>query len=289
MSTEQIRPGTIRYASSEIERILDELDASENHSEMAHNLFKQVMNSEYEVAALDGMIPATVYLADRVGNPELTLSEIEDVSRRDVNNIRTIAKSIQNELGLNLNVQTPEDVLAKRLSNLGLESRESYFQKILSGLDNNYKGSKNPVSVAAALVYAVADIKDLDLTQKEIANEFNVAELTIRNRYPEIIENSSIQFNKENRKFSDYDKAFQKFKDDLDIPPEILELAQAQVTLLKRDIDPAVNKAGVALAAIAEAATEENGRAELKDPKRLASLADVTADTIKKHRNKIDL
>lgn len=288
MVAKSLRPGTIRYVSSEIERIVEELNADETHSQMAHNMFKQTLEVEYDLISLDSIVPACVYLADRVTQPQLSLSEIETVSRCDLNKIRSTAKKIRGELGLEIRVQTPENVLKNKLEDLGLENREPEFQRILRKVDDTYKGSKSPVSVAAALVYTVANVQDLDLTQTEISNEFDVSEVTIRNRYPEILKNSSIQPPKDKRNFKSFDEAFTAFNDDLDIPGDILKRAKAHVTLEKNDLEPGVSKAGIVLAAIAEAATEEYGETELKDAERLAELADVTANTINRHRDKFD-
>lgn len=288
MSSISLRPGTIRYASSEIERILDELEGSEIQSNMAHNLLKQLNESEFEMVGVDRIVPACVYLADKVTQTKFTLSEIEAVSRYDQDQIRTRAKKIRTELDLEIPIQTPANVLDNKIGELELGSYESDCWKILEGLDDTYKGSKTPTSVAAAIIYTVANVQDLDITQKDISNVFDVTEVTIRKRYPEIRKHSSIKPPSEKRKFSTCEEAFNTLKEEIEIPSDILERAEAHVTLIKDELEPSVSKAGIVLAAIAESATEEYGKPELKDNDHLASYADVAAQTIKKHREKFD-
>lgn len=288
MASISLRPETIRYASSEIGRIVNELNGSEVNSQMAHNLIKQLNDSEFEMVGVDRIVPACVYLADKVTESKFTLSEIEQVSRYDLNQIRSTSKNIRNELGLEIPIQTPANVLDNKISKLELESHEADCHKILSELNDTYKGSKNPVTVAAAVVYTVANVHNLDITQKDVSNVFDVSTVTIRNRYPEIRKNSSIKPPKHKRKFNNFDQALSMLEEELEIPSDILERAEAHVTLMKDDLEPSVHKAGIVLAAVAESATEEYGKPELKDNEYLASFADVSPQTIKKHREKFD-
>jgi len=50
----------------------------------------------------------------------------------------------------------------------------------------SYSG-KSPKTIISAIIYIVAKLKGNKLTQREIANELCVTEITIRRRYKEIV------------------------------------------------------------------------------------------------------
>jgi len=284
MPGSQIRSGSLRYVSSEIERIVDELDIGEEHLNWSHRVFKQTIESDYEEPSFDAVIPAVVYLADRVVGPELTLRDIADVARRDLEYIQTVSKSINDEVGLPIKLQTAENLLINRLDKFELEEYEEEFKKVLGAVDENYKGSKSPASVAAAVVYVATKIYNFDLSQAEIAEEFGVTDVTIRNRYPEVLERSTISPPQGERQFSDFKEALDVLGTDLGVPEEILNRAEARVTLVSPDLGDSVSEAGIVLAAIAETAAHDDGPTRLTRTTKLADYAAVSELTIDKHR-----
>lgn len=284
MGTSEIRIGSLRYVSSEVERMVTELDLGEQHSQMAHQIFKQTIKSEYEFPSYDAVVPAVVYLTDRVIGPELTLGDVADVARRDLQYIQTVAESINSELGLPIKLQTPENLLMNRLDNLSLGDYQTEFKRLLGAVEDSYKGSHSPASVAAALTYLGTKIFDLDLKQQDISDEFGVTKVTIRKRYPEIIERSTISPPRGERRFRNFDKALSVLGDDLGISEETLKRAKARVTLVEPDLAVSVNKAGIVLAAIAETVAQDGGPTRLADNAKLADYAAVSEPTIEKHR-----
>lgn len=286
MGDVQTRPGSLRYVSSEIERIVEELNLGEQDSRMAHQIFKQTIESEYEQPSFDVIVPAVVYLADRVVGPELTLRDIADVARRDLHHIRTVAKNINNELELPIRLQTAENLLINRLEALGIEEFETDFKRLIRSVDDSYKGSKSPASVAAGAAYVGVIMFDLDYPkQKDIAEEFGVTVVTVRNRYPEVIERSSISPPREERRFDSFEEAFDVLGNDLDVPEEVRKRAEARVTLAQPEFGGGVSKAGVVLGAIAATAAQAHGPTRLTDTAELAGYAAVTEHTIQKHRD----
>ena len=53
---------------------------------------------------------------------------------------------------------------------------------------NNLTGGKSYISLSAAAVYVISTLMDMKRTQKEIADSLNITDVTIRNRYKEIVE-----------------------------------------------------------------------------------------------------
>ena len=51
---------------------------------------------------------------------------------------------------------------------------------------------KGYLSLSAASVYLISALMDIKKTQKEVAEALNITEVTIRNRYKEIVDNFDI-------------------------------------------------------------------------------------------------
>jgi transcription initiation factor TFIIB len=58
---------------------------------------------------------------------------------------------------------------------------------------NGLTSGKGYLALSAAAVYLISTLMDVKKTQKEIADSLNITEVTIRNRYKEIIKNFDIE------------------------------------------------------------------------------------------------
>ena len=56
----------------------------------------------------------------------------------------------------------------------------------------NYTHGRSPAGIAAACVYVSSRITDEDLTQHQVASVAQVTEVTIRNRYKELVQKLDI-------------------------------------------------------------------------------------------------
>lgn len=273
----------IRYVSSEVERMAGRLNIGREGQKWALRIYYRVLESEYGPPTLDDISAACLYLGDQMMDQEATLRDIETVARRDMNRIQTIADSVRNELSLDIKIQTPDSVLESKCEALGIAEHEKKLKRLLQEVDDHYVGSKAPTSVAAGLIYIGTDVFGYELTQGDIADELNTTKQTIRNRYPEILDRSTIVPPKSKRKLSSFEEALAAFQDDFDLPDALIEEAGARVTLVKRDLGPSVSKAGVVLAALYVTFEEWNEFDDLADTDALSQYADVTSQTIERH------
>ncbi len=93
---------------------------------------------------------------------------------------------------LNLKVEPadPESYVGRFVSGLGLsEEVERRARELLrAGKEKNADVGKSPVGLAAAAVYATTlDIKE-KITQADVSEVTDMSEVTIRNRYQELLE-----------------------------------------------------------------------------------------------------
>ncbi len=89
----------------------------------------------------------------------------------------------------------PRQFISKIVTNLGLSTRVMLVaSKIIDVLKRRgYTEGKDPAGIAAAAVYVASIILNEKRTQKEIAMAANVTEVTIRNRYRDIIDKLYIE------------------------------------------------------------------------------------------------
>lgn len=283
------RSSSIRYVSSEIERIADSLGLDDQVAETALHIYRQALESDYDPPSLDDVATACLYLGNLTVGQEATLRDVAEVSRNDQKRLRTVANSLQTELDLpGIKVQTPEDVVEAKTDELGIEEYEGELKHLLQQVDDHYKGSKAPAAVAGAAIYVGTEIFGYDRTQGEIADACNITKVTIRNRYPELFDHSPITPPKDKRRFDTYEEALETLREDLDLSEEVYEQAAARVTLAKDDFGASVSKGGVVLAAVLVTLEEHGVREDIADPETLSQYVRVSAQTIANHTEDVD-
>ncbi len=85
----------------------------------------------------------------------------------------------------------PIELVPKLASSLGLPAEVQTQAAIILNKASEYNltDGKGPLGLAAAALYVAAIILDHKRTQKEVAEGANITEVTVRNRYRDIIEN----------------------------------------------------------------------------------------------------
>jgi transcription initiation factor TFIIB len=97
------------------------------------------------------------------------------------------------ELELEVKPADPEHYIPRFASDLGLsEEAERRARDLLDhGREEGLISGKSPVGLAAAAIYAASLLTNQKLTQNEVGNVADVSEVTIRNRYHELLETHS--------------------------------------------------------------------------------------------------
>jgi transcription initiation factor TFIIB len=185
-------------AFSELDRLASQLSLPRNIVETAALVYRKAVDKKIiRGRGIDSMVAASVYSAARIRRIPRTLDEIADnssVSKKD------LAKSYRHlvlKLGINIPLADPMDYIARfgtqmRLS--GLTQREA-IGILKKANERGITAGKDPTGLAAAAIY-IAGIKNAGEerhTQREISEVANVTEVTIRNRYKELVRELDIQ------------------------------------------------------------------------------------------------
>ncbi|MEF8857033.1 MAG: transcription initiation factor IIB family protein, partial [Haloplanus sp.] len=125
----------------------------------------------------------------QAGTPR-SLDEIATVSRVEKMELTRTYRYVVRELKLEIQPADPEQYVPRFASELDLseEATRQARELLRSSRDRGVHSGKSPVGLAAAAVYAAALLTNETVTQSEVSEVANISEVTIRNRYKELLE-----------------------------------------------------------------------------------------------------
>src|SRR3989339_41906 len=122
-------------------------------------------------------------------NLKLALDELAEASGIDKKEIGRTYRFVTRELGIRILPSNPIDYIPRFASALRLSAdTQSKAVEILEMAQNSELTSgRGPTGIAAASLYVAALINNEKRTQREVADIAGVTEVTIRNRYKELL------------------------------------------------------------------------------------------------------
>ncbi len=189
--TRNSKERNLKQALGEIERMGSALGLSKSVRETAAVVYRRALEEDLLPGrSIEGVATASVYAALRQAGVPQSIDDVVMVSRVDEMEFKRAYRYINRELGLEIAPPDPEQYLAKYASELAVsdeleaEARTLLHQTTEQGLHSG----KNPIGLVAAALYAAGLLIDEKLTQAEVSDAANVSEVTIRNRYKELLE-----------------------------------------------------------------------------------------------------
>jgi len=181
----------LKQALGEIERMGSALGLSESTRETASVIYRRALEEDLLPGrSIEGVSTAAIYAAARqVGTPR-SIDEVVNVSRIDDMEFERTYRYVVRELGLEIEPADPEQYVPRFASELDVsdEAERQALELLEIGKDQLIHVGKNPVGLAAAAVYAAPLLCNEKVTQTEVAGVADVSEVTIRNRYQELLE-----------------------------------------------------------------------------------------------------
>jgi len=140
--------------------------------------------------SIEGVSTASLYAAARQAGTPRSLDEIAGVSRVEKDEIARTYRYVVRELKLEIQPADPESYVPRFASDLGLsDEAERRARSLLNtAKEQGIHSGKSPVGLAAAAVYAASLLVNEKVTQSEVSEVANISEVTIRNRYHELLE-----------------------------------------------------------------------------------------------------
>ncbi|MGD9276448.1 MAG: TFIIB-type zinc ribbon-containing protein [Candidatus Pacearchaeota archaeon] len=146
--------------------------------------------------SMESVIASCLYAACRSYNIPRTLDEMataSDVERKEIG--RTYRFIIRKLGGIKIKQSSPKDYVSRFSSVLKLSPKtQNDALKVLKDADDaELTSGRGPAGIAAAALYVAALINDEKKTQREVADIAGITEVTIRNRYKELIERLNLE------------------------------------------------------------------------------------------------
>jgi len=189
--TKNDRERNLKHALGEINRMASALGCPDPIRETTSVLYRRALeNDMIRGRSIEGMATAALYAGSRLENAPRTLDEVAAVSRVDKLEIERAYRYLADELELEMAPTHPEAYIARFASQLGCpdETERRSRELTQAAVEAGVHSGRNPVGIAAAALYAAAKLTNQDVIQPELAEIASVSEVTIRNRYPEILE-----------------------------------------------------------------------------------------------------
>lgn len=181
----------LRLAMSELRRVASFLTLPSVVRDEASRVYNYVLQRGLvRGRSMESVIAACIYAACRSYNIPRTLDEISvasDVERKEIG--RTY-RFIVRKLKIKVTPSSPKDYISRFSSILHLSPKaQNEALKILRKADiSELTSGRGPAGIAAAALYVAALLNDEKKTQREVADVAGITEVTIRNRYKELIE-----------------------------------------------------------------------------------------------------
>jgi len=189
--TRDSKERNLKQALGEIDRMASALGLPQNVRETASVIYRRALKDDLLPGrSIEGVATSALYAAARMaGNPR-SLDEMARVSRVEKMELTRTYRYIVRELSLEVQPADPEHYLPRFISDLGLsEETQRQARDLVEGArQSGMLSGKSPVGIAAAAVYAAALLTNEKVTQSQVSDVADISEVTIRNRYKELLE-----------------------------------------------------------------------------------------------------
>ena len=189
--TRDSKERNLKQALGEIDRMASALGLPDNVRETASVIYRRALDEDLLPGrSIEGVATSALYAAARQAGTPRSLDEIAGVSRVEKDEIARTYRYVVRELSLEIQPADPESYVPRFASDLDLsdESERRARELLQSAKQAGIHSGKSPVGLAAAAVYAASLLTNEKVTQSEVSEVANISEVTIRNRYHELLE-----------------------------------------------------------------------------------------------------
>ncbi len=189
--TRDARERNLKQALGEIDRMASGLGLPDNVRETASVIYRRALDEDLLPGrSIEGVSTSCVYAAARQAGVPRSLDEISEVSRVEKSEVARTYRYVVRELGLEIKPADPEQYVPRFASELDLSEESEHRARSLlkNAKEKGVHSGKSPVGLAAAAVYAASLLTNEKTTQAAVSEVADISEVTIRNRYHELLE-----------------------------------------------------------------------------------------------------
>ncbi len=186
----------LRLAMTELRRVSSFLNLPEVVKDEASRIYQFVLQRGLvRGRSMESVIAACIYAACRSYSIPRTLDEISTASDVERKEIGRTYRFIVRKLKIRVTPSSPKDYIHRFASVLKLNPKtQNEALKILKKAEGSELTSgRGPAGIAAAGLYVAALLNNEKKTQREVADVAGITEVTIRNRYKELLEKLKLE------------------------------------------------------------------------------------------------
>jgi len=188
----------LSIAMSEMHRLASQLGIPRDVRETAALVYrKSLMKRIVRGRSIESVVAAAVYLACRIHRIPRSLDEVAAETNVDRKRIGHAVRLVVSKIKIDMPLPSARDLIPRLSSDLMLNGRTVMrATEIIQRAKERYVTiGKAPNGIAGAALYIAGILEDDRRTQREIANASRVTEVTIRNRYKELVRVLEITLN----------------------------------------------------------------------------------------------
>jgi transcription initiation factor TFIIB len=184
----QIHTSTDRnliYAFNELNRLKDRLGLPDPIVEKTAYIYRKAQERMLiRGRTVSGILAAAIYIACRESGTPKTLKDISEVSNVKFKEVARSYRILYFELDLKMPVIDPIRCIAKvaNKSKLSEKTKRQAAEIMNIVTKKEFSAGKDPMGIAASVLYLASLRNGENITQKHIANAAGVTEVTVRNR-----------------------------------------------------------------------------------------------------------
>jgi len=186
----------LKLALTELKRVGSYLKLPKSVEEEAARIYTlAVQRGLVRGRSMESVVAGALYAACRRHEVPRTLDELSEASGIEKKEIGRTYRFVTRELGITILPSNPADYIARFASSLKLNAEtQSHAVEILERAQKaELTSGRGPTGIAAAALYVSALIHGEKRTQREVADVAGVTEVTIRNRYKELLEELDLE------------------------------------------------------------------------------------------------
>lgn len=182
---------SLAFGLDEINKISSYLSLPKNVAENASFILRKVFKERISRGrSTQGLSVASVYLSCRQLGIPRSLDEVSEASGVDKRELARHYRIIVKEIEYQPPISSPSSYVSKVVNEFGKFGKtEELTHKILSAAKQaRLTSGRGPTGLAAAATYTASLLTGEIITQRELAETMRCTEVTIRNRYRELVE-----------------------------------------------------------------------------------------------------
>ncbi len=189
------RERNLLVALTVVERMCSNLKLPNDVREESCAIYRKALVADLvKGRSIEGMVASSIYISSRYLGFPRSIDEVAKISGVGRKEVGRNARIMLRVLKIPLQPTNPVDFVSRFCSELNLVTDvEKKALEILSSINeapekvNTFATGKEPTGIAAAAIYIAGLLCGKKITQCEIANTAGITEVTLRNRFKDII------------------------------------------------------------------------------------------------------